>query len=558
MRVVTFSNVMESASCPCCHDPLDPATCVRLPCLHQLCPLCLADMDDVNACCPVPVEPQLSCGTPFRKEDVYQPAPIPPKKRCVKRQHWEQLEDSRVDSTEDLFVVELGITLVDERLANMAVHAAKLIALVDEKEAAQRQGSPSAVALRAQIATEMNADLKTVEQWRDTLLVARAHCKEIVAALSSALDGLEVVPMKRLLDHAKANRANLVKLSVPSMFNTWSPDYGTGWIERRLYPPYQRSLLVNFQKEDSQGIVGSTSRSRDYATLPGSKPVRVIGFDVFQPNEHDAKAPPAFGLLPDGKLVVLEEDCLHILTPEGASFHKIFFEPLSIHGAASMAVASGGGGVIWIMAEESVCLLSPTGQQISCFSPIQNWGEVYVEGIPLEDGTMLLVQDSTSSMMFLYTHDGVHLWKGTDDLGIARKFCRTARNYLPMVVRDKELWFVDRTLDMCTTVFAIRPELSILFQLETQYEPFVFQNGSRTQLLGVTFDPVGRALIVATKNKTVRLSVWTPAGGLVFRATDCAIPSSSDQFGRFQLLHVPGSRGELYCWDPFRRRILVY
>ena len=221
-------------------------------------------------------------------------------------------------------------------------------------------------------------------------------------------------------------------------------------------------------------------------------------------------------------------------------------------------MANGGGGVIWVMADEGVCLLSPTGQELSRFSPIPNWGEVYVEVVQLEDGTMLLLQNSTSNMMFLYMHDGVLLWKGTDDLGISSEFCRAGADYLSMVVRGKELWFVDRTLSVLTTVFAIRPELSILFQLETQYEPFVFHIGSRARLLGVTFDPVGRALIVATKNKTVRLSVWTPAGGLVFRVTDCKVPSGSDQFGRFQLLHVPGSRGELYCWDPFRRRILVY
>ena len=227
-------------------------------------------MDDVNACCPAPVEPQLSCGTPFRKEDVYQPAPVPPKKRRVKRQRGE-LQLSHFESTDDLGVVELGITLADERLASMAVHAAKLIVLVDEKEAAQRQGSPSAVVLREQVATEMNADLKTVEQWRDTLIVARAHYNEIIAAVNASLNDLELVPMKRVLNRAKAVRANLVKLSVPSMFNTWSPDYGLGWIERRLYPPYQRSLLVNFQ--DSREVIGTVARSRDYATLLGSKPV---------------------------------------------------------------------------------------------------------------------------------------------------------------------------------------------------------------------------------------------------------------------------------------------
>jgi len=269
---VTFSNVMESASCPCCHDPLDPATAVRLPCLHQLCPLCLADMDDVNACCPAPVESQLSCAAPFRKQDVYRPADQRPKRAKKQSSLFvDERENFLLEFTEDLFVVQLGITLADERLANMAVHAAKLAALVDEKEAAQRQGSPSAVVLREQVATEMNADLKTVEQWRDTLIVARAHYNEIIAAVNASLNDLELVPMKRVLNRAKAVRANLVKLSVPSMFNTWSPDYGLGWIERRLYPPYQRSLLVNFQ--DSREVIGTVARSRDYATLLGSKPV---------------------------------------------------------------------------------------------------------------------------------------------------------------------------------------------------------------------------------------------------------------------------------------------
>ena len=554
---MTFSNVMESASCPCCHDPLDPATCVRLPCLHQLCPLCLADMDDVNACCPAPVEPQLSCGTPFRKEDVYQPAPVPPKKRRVKRQRGE-LQLSHFESTDDLGVVELGITLADERLASMAVHAAKLIVLVDEKEAAQRQGSPSVVALRAQVATEMNADLKTVEQWRDTLLVARAHCKEIVAALNSAIDGLEVVPTDRLLSRAAASHADLLKLSVPTMLSTRSDGTGLGWRERRLHPPYQRSLLVNFQKEDSQGIMGSTSRSRDYATLLGSKPVRVISIDAFKVNEDAPEAPPTFGLLPDGTLVLLEEECIHILTPEGHSVNKILFEPLSIHGAGPIAVASGGGGVIWVMADEGIFLLSPTGQQLSHFSPIPNWGEDYFAGVPLEDGTMLLLQKYTG--MFLYTHDGVLIWKGTDDLDDASKFCPSIGDFFPLVVRDKELWYVDRSLRQHAYSCDISPELSALGRFQSNLEPFMMNSLSEDRLLGMTFDAVCGVLVVLVKyaNQILRLSVWTSDGGLVLNMTDFTVPVGSDQFGNFQLLHVPGSRGELYCWDPFRRRILVY
>jgi len=65
---------MSNECCPCCKEPLVPATTVRLPCLHLLCTQCLGDMTtDDDRHCFATVDEGLDCASRFQVDQVLLP-----------------------------------------------------------------------------------------------------------------------------------------------------------------------------------------------------------------------------------------------------------------------------------------------------------------------------------------------------------------------------------------------------------------------------------------------------------------------------------------------------
>ena len=133
---------MSNECCPCCKEPLAPATTVRLPCLHLLCTQCLSDMTtDDDRHCFATVDEGLDCASRFQVDQVVklQVRLSEEGEHAAKRTKTDDEGDNQLLATKRglceklLAKLEKGLTNMDTHLAKLATQAADAVEAIDRE-----------------------------------------------------------------------------------------------------------------------------------------------------------------------------------------------------------------------------------------------------------------------------------------------------------------------------------------------------------------------------------------------------------------------------------------
>jgi len=385
---------MSNECCPCCKEPLAPATTVRLPCLHLLCTQCLGDMttnDDRH--CFATVDEGLDCASRFQVDQVVklQVRLSEEGEHAAKRTKTDDDDesDARLLATKRglceklLAKLEKGLTNMDTHLAKLATQAADAVEAIDRECQLLNERR---LHLRKEALDEISTDVKAVQLLRDTLVVGRAHVQLLFASQTIVKD----------LFSARAD-------------TLLSTDYPL------FYPKMREVVKVMFPAEGTDAATfGSVSRSRDYTTLGNAKPVMEIEDVLFEQLRLLAFAPDgSFYFSDDGAnrilcfsqyglqlhtrtIVTVEQPGIISVTCDGyiwATTHTLFDE----------------AGVYLVPPTSKICVFSTSGEQL-CSLPCE-WQDIGddMRFVPLPNGNMLLTSFN-EYYLNVFTSTGQPLW----------------------------------------------------------------------------------------------------------------------------------------------------